>query len=113
MKILFKFGTKFANVIKFAKFAKFQKFQLDNLVDFEKCRKTRICSQRSTPIQPKTSEILPKICQKLAATLRVHHRVQLVHVAAEADGQGVLVRQLRNEDPDLSLGQIGDIGDRG
>ena len=46
----------FANV---AKFAKFQKFQLENLVDFEKCCKTRIYLQRSAPIQPKTSEILP------------------------------------------------------
>ena len=26
----------------------------------------RICLQRSVPIQPKTSEILPKFCQKLA-----------------------------------------------
>ena len=25
------------------------------------------------PIQPKTSEILPKFCQKLATTLRVHY----------------------------------------
>ena len=41
--------------------AKFQNFQLDNLVDFEKCWKTRIFLQRSVPIQPKTSEILPKI----------------------------------------------------
>ena len=49
-----------------------KKNQLDNLVDFEKCCKTRICSQRSVPIQPKTSEILPKNCQKLATTLRVH-----------------------------------------
>ena len=51
--------------------AKFQKFQLDNLVDFEKCCKTRIYLQKSVPIQPKTSNILPKICQKLATTLRV------------------------------------------
>ena len=42
-------------------FAKFQKFQLDNLVDFEKCCKTRIYLQRSVPIQPKTSEKLPNI----------------------------------------------------
>ena len=49
-------------------FAKFQKIQLENLVDFEKCCKTRICSQRSAPIQPKTSEILPKICRKFAKT---------------------------------------------
>ena len=46
--------------------AKFQKFQLDNLVDFEKCCKTRIFLQKSAPIQPKTSNILPKFCQKLA-----------------------------------------------
>ena len=51
--------------------AKFQSFQLDNLVDFEKCYKTPIYLQRSAPIQPKTSEILPKIWQKLATTLRV------------------------------------------
>ena len=51
--------------------ARFQKFQLDNLVDFEKCCKTRIFLQKSVPIQPKTSNILPKFCQKLATTLRV------------------------------------------
>ena len=39
--------------------ARFQKLQLDNLVDFEKCCKTRIFLQRSVPIQPKTSNILP------------------------------------------------------
>ena len=42
-------------------FAKFQKCQLENLVDFEKCCKTRIFLQKSVPIQPKTSENLPKI----------------------------------------------------
>ena len=52
-------------------FAKFQKFQLENLVDFEKCCKTHIFLQKSVPIQPKTSNILPKFCQKLATTLRV------------------------------------------
>ena len=52
-------------------FIKFPKFQLDNLVDFEKCCKARIYLQRSAPIQPKTSEILPNFCQKLATTLRV------------------------------------------
>ena len=41
-------------------FAKFQKIQLDNLVDFEKCCKTHIFLQKSVPIQPKTSNILPK-----------------------------------------------------
>ena len=55
----------------FQKIAKFQKFQLDNLLDFEKCCKTRIFLQKSVPIQPKTSNILPKFCQKLATTLRV------------------------------------------
>ena len=50
------------------KFANFQNFQLDNLVDFEKCCKTRIFLQKSVPIQPKTSKVLPKFCQKLATT---------------------------------------------
>ena len=45
-------------------FAKFQKLQLNNLVDFEKCCKTRIFLQKSEPIQPKTSNIVPKICRR-------------------------------------------------
>ena len=52
-------------------FAKLQKFQLDNLVEFEKCCKTHIYLQKSVPIQPKTSNILPKFCQKLPTTQRV------------------------------------------
>ena len=44
-------------------FAKFQIFQLDSLVDFEKCCKTHIYLQKSVPIQPKTSNMLPKFCQ--------------------------------------------------
>ena len=51
----------FAHVAKSEKNAKFRNFQLDNLVDFEKCRKTRIYLQRSVPIQPKTSKFFPKI----------------------------------------------------
>ena len=51
---------------------KFQKFQLDNLVDFDKCCKTRIYLQRSAPIQPKTSEN----CQKLATTLLSRQKAQ-------------------------------------
>ena len=47
--------------------AKFQKFRLDNLVDLEKCCKTRIFLQKSVPIQQKTSEI----CHTLATTLRL------------------------------------------
>ena len=50
--------------------AKFQNIQLENLVDFEKCCKTHILLQKSEPIQPKTSNIFPKFCQKLATTLR-------------------------------------------
>ena len=44
-------------------FVKFKKFQLENLVDFEKCCKTHVFLQKSEPIQPKTSNILPKFCQ--------------------------------------------------
>ena len=62
------------NLQNLQNFAKFQNFQLENLVDFEKCCKTRIFLQKSVPIQPKTSNILPKICQKLATTLRVPGR---------------------------------------
>ena len=60
--IKLKFLKLILTKIKFAKFAKFQKIQLENLVDFDKCCKTRIYLQRSAPIQPKTIEILPKIC---------------------------------------------------
>ena len=44
-------------------FVKFQKFQIENLVDFEKCCQTHIFLQQSEPIQPKTSNILSKICR--------------------------------------------------
>ena len=44
-------------------FPKFQKIQLENLIDFEKCCKTHIFLQKSEPIQPKTSNIMPKFCQ--------------------------------------------------
>ena len=44
-------------------FVKFQNCQLENLVDFEKCCKTHIFLGKSEPIQPKTSNILPKFCQ--------------------------------------------------
>ena len=67
--------------------ARFQKFQLDNLVDFEKCCKTRIFLQKLVPIQPKTSNILPKFFQKLATTLRVRR-------ARNLDGRH-LARNLR------------------
>ena len=51
------------NLQNFVKFQKFQKFQLENLVDFEKCCKTHIFLQKSEPIQPKTSNTLPKFRQ--------------------------------------------------
>ena len=56
---------------KICKFLLHFKFQLENLLDLKQCCKTRIYLQRSAQIQPKTSEILPKFCQKLATTLRV------------------------------------------
>ena len=59
-------------------FVKFQKFQLENLVDFEKCCKTHIFLQKSEPIQPKTSNILPKFCQPTLSDV------------AAADGAAVL-----------------------
>ena len=68
---------------KLQKVAKLQKIQLDNLVDFEKLYKTRICLQRSAPIQPKTSEILPKFCQNLATTLRPHVRGRELEVEGD------------------------------
>ena len=77
-------------------FAKFQEFQLDNFVDFEKCCKTRIFLQKSLPIQPKTSNILPKFCQPTGPTgptaaLRsaaLHHQhvpLQVLRVLPQVD----------------------------
>ena len=68
-------------------FVKFQKFQLENLVDFEKCCKTHIYLQKSEPIQPKTSNILPKICQKLATT-HVHSPPQRETAARQDKADG-------------------------
>ena len=64
--IFVKIQQKFCKCRKICKNCQISKCQLDNLVDFEKFFKTRICLQRSAPIQPKTSEILPKFCQRLA-----------------------------------------------
>ena len=59
-------SAKFLQMLQNLKiFANFQNFQLDTLVDFEKCCKTCIFLQRSASIQPKTSNILLKNCQKL------------------------------------------------
>ena len=78
-----------ANVAKSAKSAKFQKFQLDNLVDFENCCKTRVYLQRSAPIQPKTSEILPKICNYPTGP------APRVHAVRERGRAGVVLEDLR------------------
>ena len=51
-------------ILNLQKLRNFKKLQLDNLVDFENCCKTRIHLQRSASIQPKTSEIMPKICNR-------------------------------------------------
>ena len=61
-----KFQQHFANIANLQDIAKFQKIQLDNLVDFEKCCKTHIFLQKSVPIQPKTSNILPDMSAKSA-----------------------------------------------
>ena len=50
----------FANIAKATDVCKPLTFQLTNLVDWKKCRKTRIYLQRSVPIQPKTRNMLPK-----------------------------------------------------
>ena len=62
-------------------FVKFQKFQLENLVDFEKCCQTHIYLQKSEPIQPKTSNILPKICR--SAVVSPTGAPLLAHAAVE------------------------------
>ena len=80
---------------KLQNFVKFQKFQLENLVDFEKCCKTHIFLQKSVPIQPKTSNILPKFCQKLATTLRVPAGLELraaLREGCDEVGQAVRLR---------------------
>ena len=53
-------------VQKLQNFAKFQKIQLDNLVDLDKCSKTRIFLQKSVPIQLKTSPLCHKSDKILA-----------------------------------------------
>ena len=68
--IFIKNPAKYLRMLQYLRnFATILKFRLDNLVDLKKCCKTRIYLQRSVPIQPKTSNILPKFCQKLATTL--------------------------------------------
>ena len=66
----------------------FKKIQLDNLVDFEKCCKTRIFMQKSVPIRPKTNDISPKFCQKLATTLRVRRHRGLDDMASRPSTLG-------------------------
>ena len=66
-------------------FVKFQKFQLENLVDFEKCCKTHIFLQKSVPIQPKTSNILPKFCQPTLSDVAASEGVPSFAVAKAID----------------------------
>ena len=65
-------------------FVKFQKFQLENLVDFEKCCKTHIFLQKSAPIQPKTSNILPNFCQPTLSDV-----LDVVEVGTSRAGGGI------------------------
>ena len=78
-------------------FAQIQKFQLDNLVDFEKCCKTRICLQKSVPIQPNTSNILPKFAEIKAsdATTGTAAPVLAALAAATDRSEGLLGDQPR------------------
>ena len=59
-QFLWEFSKKLQMLQHLIFFCKFQKCQLDNLVDFEKCWKTRVYMHRSVPIPPKTNEILSK-----------------------------------------------------
>ena len=89
------------------------------LVDFEKCCKMRICLHRSAPIQPKTSDILPKICQKVATTLLPYYapsRVASADRAVWKSGCVCSVRaRSRSKIPERSLfsGLVDPCGDRG
>ena len=66
-------------------FVKFQKFQLENLVDFEKCYKTHIFLQKSEPIQPKTSKILPKFCRSAVLSPTVRYGDAFLAVVGSRD----------------------------
>ena len=46
------------------------KIQLDSIVDFKKYGKARISLQSFVPIQPKTSNIVPKFCRSAVVSLR-------------------------------------------
>ena len=74
-------SQKLQNVVKF------QKIQLENLVDFEKCCKTHIFLQKSEPIQPKTSNILPKFCQPTLSDVAAASTASLRHRGAALRGQ--------------------------
>ena len=67
------------------KISKFQKFQLENLVDFEKCCKTHIFLQKSMPIQPRTSNILPKFCRSAVVSPTMVVRATPKHMALTVD----------------------------
>ena len=90
-------------------FVKFQKFQLENLVDFEKCCKTHIFLQKSEPIQPQTSNILPKFCQPtLSGSPRARGRAALPReLHRKRRGTNIDVHQVRR-----ALAQLRRCGDQ-
>ena len=86
-------------------FAKFQKIQLDNLVDFEKCCKTRIFLQKSVPIQPKTNNMLPKFCQN--SEIVVAGRDGDGDVQGRLGGRRGLVEVAARDVEDVAGGELG------
>ena len=84
-------------------FAKFQKFQLDSLVDFEKCCQTRIYLQNFVLIQPKTSEILPKFCQKLTTTLRIQRDLRGARPSPGSPAPGARGARPRGRPADFTI----------
>ena len=86
-------------------FVKFQKNQLENLVDFEKCCKMRIFLQKSVPIQPKTSNILPKFAE--IATLTAQLLAELGNVAEIITEEAKVIRPLSAQTRSASFQQRG------
>ena len=72
------------------------------MVDFEKCYKTHIYLQKSEPIQPKTSNILPKICRSAVVSPTGAERSVEDEAALEAWAQSVGANSLVAESAGLS-----------
>ena len=87
-------------------FVKFQKSQLDNLVDFEKCCKTRIFLQKSfnrCRYSRKRATFLPKFCR--SAVVLPTRRSGSLTDRAHAVGLAAQLRDERlvRERPDLGI----------